>query len=269
MSNVLKDYAAAGAAVAQAYAAQGKRTPQRVTTGWVSPTDLYDRIDHLDQLMHLLDAAIQANVSRQEFKDAWAATLASWQAFRDKYRGSVFTHIATWTGVPFHTDEIQKEIEAKTDTYNSWLQAYALERDPKGQPLPPPPGAVRYDASAPTPPEAQGGGGSSFPWWGWVLVGVGTVGVGYLGYRMIKSQYDDTVSKKRALEAAIPSVLGAHAGPVGHTLGRAAVAHDPSPLVAGARDAHTQVPGDPDRYYLTGLSVHRRDLGELLKIASR
>jgi hypothetical protein len=238
----MTDYAKLGTVVLlqrHTRSSQPSAPPLRVrsnvhTTGWTTPTVIYDKMRAIESGARELNALMFANVRKPLLLAAWGAWFARWSAFFAKYQSEWAS--ARW-GVLFYTDDLSRQTEGYRSEFASFVATYAEERDAKGEPLPPPSTpvpAVLPDPADRKPPPDEGDKegidwwsklGIKVPWWVWVLGGVAAVGTGYYVYRVIQAgrrTVADTGAKKRALEGLLPKMLGPD-------LGHAAQAHAQDP----------------------------------------
>lgn len=204
--------------------------PGHPVVGWTTPTTIYERMRTIDSSAREMNALILANVTRDTFKASWSTWLARWNVFFEKYQG-FFAKL----GAPFYTDELSRTVEDYRSGLAAFQRGYGAERDAKGEPLPPPVAALPEPLTGPDKKSES----SVFPWWGWALVGVGTVGVGFFLYKRYVAVSSDLAYKRKALERILPSIMEKEMGPMGRQLGEAAASRDPNRLQPIALDPST------------------------------
>jgi hypothetical protein len=185
--------------------------------GWVNPTISYEQMRQIDASARELNALVTANVIRPVFKASWSEWYGRWRAFFDKYQSDYAK-----LGALFSTDALYAQVQGFSADLVTYQDGYAKERDADGKPLPASvtPAPKPVDPNAPPPPT------SGMPWWGWLLIGGGTLTVGYLAYlayKGAKREGDILAARGRALEGGLSKMLP---GPFGEAYG--AAGHDPA-----------------------------------------
>lgn len=185
------------------------------TTGWTSPSYIYDNMRLVNASAIATDIDITTYSKSESLKAAWKTWFAAWKAYFEKHQG-----LYQKLGNAFHTDELAAQVEQWRKGLGNLQATYAAE---PGVPTPtnPVPGSFEK------PPEDK----KTFtvPWWAWTLGGVVLVGAGYLVYRQVKEMQ----AKKEALEKnVLPLLMSSQLGPqMGPAMAQAATAHDPTRMV--------------------------------------
>ncbi len=223
------DYVKVGGAVMSqnAYAKAAHRQP--ATTGWTSPTLIYEKMRQVNVSASALNSDVNGNVTRQAFKAAWSSWFANWSEFFKKYQGTA----ARFAALSF-TDELFQQVLSYESQLVTWYDAYGREKDGQN-PVPPASGSppqpnVPIPPSKTSLPEAPSGEGLVIPWWAWVI-GAGMVGgAAYMTYRYVKRAQ---AIRQILDEKVVPQVLQVYGGPAGGQLAAgygqfAAAARDPN-----------------------------------------
>lgn len=195
----------------------------QASIGFTAPTDIYEVMRQIQTSAEALDPDVATNVADPAFRAAWAAWFAEWRRFFDANYRTFKTLL--------HTDELKAQVETYRLQLLSWYEGYARQTGAGGKPVPAPRGVPPF---RPPPETEKEKGGSSLPWWAWMLGGVALVGMGYLGYR----KYHELSAKRRAIETEVlPGLIGA-------PLARAAAARDPEQEKIPGMPAHAMDPDD-------------------------
>lgn len=190
-----------------AYAKVGHAQP--ASTGWTSPTLIYEKMRQVNVSASALNSDINGNVTRQAFKGAWASWFANWSEFFKKYQGLA----ARMAAITF-TDELFQQTLSYEAQLVTWYDAYGREKDGE-KPVPPPSGSppspnvpIPPSKTLPTPPSGEG---LSIPWWAWAIGAGMLAGAGYMTYRYVKR-----AQAIRAIldEKVVPQALQFYGGPV-------------------------------------------------------
>lgn len=197
--------------------ARGQVQPH--TTGWTPPTSIYEKMRAIDASARELDALVQVNIRRPEWKTAWNAWMERWKAFFAKYQ-SDFAKF----GALFYTDDLMRQTEEHRRILEDFHRGYLAERDEKGNPLPSP--ITPVPLPPPPPEKKEESEGFKVPWWAWVLGGAVLVVGGYYFFKQARATAADLKAKHRALEGVLPRML-----PGGVGQAAATHAHDPAAFI--------------------------------------
>lgn len=220
----MKNFVRTGTAILerQAYA---KAQANRSSTGWTSPTVLYDRMNALDPAIQELQTLVQTYIVRTTFKDSWNDFYAQWNKFYNESKETV----RRLTGPQILEN---KNYEATIETfrlrYEGYKAGYVAEKSMQNGPLPtpitptPPPPPPSDDK--PPSPNKKDDGGIKIPWWVWMLGGVAVVGGVYWIYKKSLVVRD----ARRTIDRALPGTLGALMPAGGREFGTFVAKHSPA-----------------------------------------
>lgn len=212
-----------GAELFQSFAVQ-KQAPQQTQAqiGFTRPGTSFARMDVINTDAVRLNNNVKAFVVDPVFRSSWNAWFSEWSRFYDKYAGpnaSSFDQasVLTWS------DDFAARVTQEEGQFNSFVAEYNTKKGSNGAPLP------KVDR-LPNPPKVFGW---SPPWWAWMGLGIGVVGIGYLVY---KKYYLPVRNTRRTIDESLPDVLdGLIPGGIGRSLGKAAKENSPARDPASAR----------------------------------
>jgi hypothetical protein len=188
------------------------------SVGYTPTTLILTEMERIDAASNALNQSVTMNVTDVNVRQGWFDWLGRWRAYVEHKQSPLWRYSVV---SQLESDSWRDEVNVWGRDLGRWRATYDAQRTPSGTSLPPVPGpgvpdpiplSPQTDPNAPHhhwyDPLLPWYASLSLPWYVWVLGGVGLVGLGYSGYRVLKRTSDTEKQLRAATEGAIFSRIG-------------------------------------------------------------